>query len=59
LNEEIISAVSFKIIDITGKFTLKELCAFLKTYRAFIGNEAEPMRIVTAGSFWGFWKITL
>ncbi|MDR0820065.1 MAG: DUF374 domain-containing protein [Endomicrobium sp.] len=48
LNEEIISATGVKITDMTGKFTLKELCAFFKICRVFIGNEAGPMHIATA-----------
>jgi len=59
LNEEIISGVSgqgdggvdqtsIKICDMTGKFTLKELCAFFKLCRVFVGNEAGPMHIATA-----------
>ncbi|MDR2426311.1 MAG: DUF374 domain-containing protein [Endomicrobium sp.] len=48
LNEEIISQTDAKICDLTGKLTLKELCAFLKLCRVFVGNEAGPMHIATA-----------
>lgn len=48
LNGKIIATSSVKIIDMTGKFTLKELCAFLKICRVFVGNEAGPMHIATA-----------
>ncbi|MDR3195197.1 MAG: DUF374 domain-containing protein [Endomicrobium sp.] len=48
LNEEIISAAGVKITDMTGKFALKELCAFLKMCKVFVGNEAGPMHIATA-----------
>lgn len=49
LNEEIISfAKDANIFDMTGKFTLKELCAFLKLCRLFIGNEAGPIHIAAA-----------
>lgn len=48
LNEEIIEDAGVKICDMTGKFTLKELCAFLKMCRVFVGNEAGPMHIATA-----------
>lgn len=48
LNEEIIADAGTEICDMTGKFTLKELCAFFKMCRAFVGNEAGPMHIATA-----------
>ena len=48
LNEEIIHDAGIKICDMTGKFTLKELCAFLKLCKVFVGNEAGPMHIATA-----------
>ena len=48
LNEEIIADAEVKIFDMTGKFTLKELCAFFKICRAFVANEAGPMHIATA-----------
>ncbi|MCL2484943.1 MAG: lipopolysaccharide heptosyltransferase II [Endomicrobia bacterium] len=48
LNDEIISEAQVKITDMTGKFTLKELCAFFKICRVFVGNEAGPMHIATA-----------
>ncbi|MCL2798748.1 MAG: lipopolysaccharide heptosyltransferase II [Endomicrobia bacterium] len=48
LNEEIIADSGVKITDMTGKFTLKELCAFFKMCRVFVGNEAGPMHIATA-----------
>ena len=48
LNKEIIVGASIKIVDMTGKFTLKELCAFLKMCKVFVGNEAGPMHIATA-----------
>jgi lipopolysaccharide heptosyltransferase II len=48
LNEEIISESGVYIIDMTGKFTLKELCAFLQMCKVFVGNEAGPMHIATA-----------
>ncbi|MCL2335460.1 MAG: DUF374 domain-containing protein [Endomicrobia bacterium] len=48
LNEEIVAAAGVKICDMTGKFTLKELCAFFKLCRVFVGNEAGPMHIATA-----------
>jgi lipopolysaccharide heptosyltransferase II len=48
LNEEIISESGVHIIDMTGKFTLKELCAFLQMCKVFVGNEAGPMHIATA-----------
>lgn len=48
LNEEIISESGIHIIDMTGKFTLKELCAFLQMCKVFVGNEAGPMHIATA-----------
>jgi lipopolysaccharide heptosyltransferase II len=48
LNEEIISESSMHITNMTGKFTLKELCAFLKMCKVFVGNEAGPIHIATA-----------
>jgi ADP-heptose:LPS heptosyltransferase len=48
LNEEIILDANVKITDMTGKFTLKELCAFLQMCKVFVGNEAGPMHIATA-----------
>jgi lipopolysaccharide heptosyltransferase II len=48
LNEEIILKAGVKISDMTGKFTLKELCVFLKICKVFVGNEAGPMHIATA-----------
>jgi len=48
LNEEIISQAGVKICDLTGKLTLKELCAFFKLCKVFVGNEAGPMHIATA-----------
>lgn len=48
LNEEIASLAGVKIHDMTGKLTLKELCAFFKICRVFAGNEAGPMHIATA-----------
>ena len=48
LNEEIVSLSGVKIHDLTGKLTLKELCAFFKMCRVFTGNEAGPMHIATA-----------
>jgi lipopolysaccharide heptosyltransferase II len=47
LSEEIISEAGVHITDMTGKFTLKELCAFLKMCKVFIGNEAGPIHIAT------------
>ncbi|MDR1523496.1 MAG: DUF374 domain-containing protein [Endomicrobium sp.] len=48
LNEEIIRDSGINIVDMTGKFTLKELCAFLLMCKIFVGNEAGPMHIATA-----------
>ncbi|MDR1695513.1 MAG: lipopolysaccharide heptosyltransferase II [Endomicrobium sp.] len=48
LNEEITADAGVKITDMTGKFTLKELCAFFKICKVFVGNEAGPMHIATA-----------
>jgi lipopolysaccharide heptosyltransferase II len=48
LNEEIISESGAHITDMAGKFTLKELCAFLQMCKVFVGNEAGPMHIATA-----------
>ncbi|MDR2645226.1 MAG: DUF374 domain-containing protein [Endomicrobium sp.] len=48
LNEEIISGSGVHITDMTGKFTLKELCAFLQMCKVFVGNESGPMHIATA-----------
>jgi ADP-heptose:LPS heptosyltransferase len=48
LNEEIVSQAGVKICDLTGKLTLKELCAFFKLCKVFAGNEAGPMHIATA-----------
>jgi lipopolysaccharide heptosyltransferase II len=48
LNEEIIYESGIHIIDMTGRFTLKELCAFLQICKVFVGNEAGPMHIATA-----------
>ncbi|MCL1972798.1 MAG: DUF374 domain-containing protein [Endomicrobia bacterium] len=48
LNEEITSQTGVNICDLTGKLTLKELCAFFKLCRVFVGNEAGPMHIATA-----------
>ena len=45
LNEEIISRVSGKVLDLTGKLTLKELAALLKRADVFVANEAGPMHI--------------
>jgi lipopolysaccharide heptosyltransferase II len=47
LSEKIIIDSGVKIVNMTGKFTLKELCAFLKMCRVFVGNEAGPMHIAT------------
>ena len=48
LSEEIVKESGVKIVDMTGKFTLKELCAFLLMCKIFIGNEAGPIHIATA-----------
>jgi ADP-heptose:LPS heptosyltransferase len=49
LNEELISlAKDTEICDMTAQFNLKELCAFFKLCKLFIGNEAGPMHIATA-----------
>jgi heptosyltransferase-1 len=48
INEEIVSESNVNITDMTGKFTLKELCAFLKMCKVFVGNEAGPIHIATA-----------
>jgi lipopolysaccharide heptosyltransferase II len=48
LNEEIFSESSIHMTDMTGKFTLRELCAFLQICKVFVGNEAGPMHIATA-----------
>jgi ADP-heptose:LPS heptosyltransferase len=48
LNEEIISQAGITICDLSGKLTLKELCAFFKLCRVFVANEAGPMHIATA-----------
>jgi heptosyltransferase-1 len=47
LSETIIENAGVKIIDMTDKFTLKELCAFLKICKVFVGNESGPMHIAT------------
>ncbi|MDR3281571.1 MAG: DUF374 domain-containing protein [Endomicrobium sp.] len=48
LSKEIIDNSQVKIIDMSGEFTLKELCAFLKMCKVFVGNEAGPIHIATA-----------
>ncbi|MDR2396035.1 MAG: DUF374 domain-containing protein [Endomicrobium sp.] len=48
LNEEIILDANVKITDMTGKFTLKELCAFLQMCKVFVGNDSGPIYIATA-----------
>jgi lipopolysaccharide heptosyltransferase II len=48
LSKEILDNSQVKIIDMTGKFTLKELFAFLKMCKVFVGNEAGPIHIATA-----------
>ncbi|MDR3274778.1 MAG: DUF374 domain-containing protein [Endomicrobium sp.] len=48
LSEKIIADAGVQISDMTGKFTLKELCAFIKICKIFVGNEAGPMHIATA-----------
>jgi lipopolysaccharide heptosyltransferase II len=48
LSEEIITHTNVKIIDMSRKFTLKDLCAFLKICKVFVGNEAGPIHIATA-----------
>jgi lipopolysaccharide heptosyltransferase II len=48
LSKEILDNSQVKIIDMAGKFTLKELCAFLKMCKVFVGNESGPMHIATA-----------
>ncbi|AKL97923.1 glycosyltransferase family 9 protein [Endomicrobium proavitum] len=48
LSEDILSSSKVKITDMTGEFTLKELCAFFKLCKVFVGNEAGPMHIATA-----------
>ncbi|MDR1401098.1 MAG: lipopolysaccharide heptosyltransferase II [Endomicrobium sp.] len=48
LNEKIITDSSVKITNMAGKFTLKELCAFLMICKVFVGNEAGPVHIATA-----------
>ncbi|MDR1122880.1 MAG: lipopolysaccharide heptosyltransferase II [Endomicrobium sp.] len=48
INKEIISESGVYITDMIGKFTLKELCAFLQICKTFVGNEAGPMHIATA-----------
>ena len=49
LNEEIISqSKTKKIVDLTGKFNLKELISFFKICSVFVANEAGPMHIATA-----------
>jgi lipopolysaccharide heptosyltransferase II len=48
LNEAIIADAGINVINMAGKFTLKELCSFLKICKVFVGNEAGPMHIATA-----------
>jgi ADP-heptose:LPS heptosyltransferase len=48
LNDEILSLADAEICDMTGQFSLKELCAFLKICALLVGNEAGPMHIATA-----------
>jgi ADP-heptose:LPS heptosyltransferase len=49
LNEEILSyAGNVKIFDMSGKFSLKELCAFFSLCKVFVGNEAGPAHIANA-----------
>jgi lipopolysaccharide heptosyltransferase II len=49
LDQEIISESNVSnIINLTGKLTLKEVCAFFTLCRLFIGNEAGPMHIASA-----------
>jgi ADP-heptose:LPS heptosyltransferase/lysophospholipid acyltransferase (LPLAT)-like uncharacterized protein len=45
INKEVIKNVGVDMID---KFSLKELCAFLKICKVFIGNESGPIHIATA-----------
>ncbi|MDR2676599.1 MAG: DUF374 domain-containing protein [Endomicrobium sp.] len=47
LSRKIVINSGVKVVDMTGKFTLKELCAFLKMCKVFIGNEAGPIHIAT------------
>jgi lipopolysaccharide heptosyltransferase II len=48
LSEEIVRDSGVNVIDMSGKFTLKELCAFLLMCKIFVGNEAGPMHMATA-----------
>lgn len=48
LNEEIIANSTADILDLTGKLTLKQLCAAFKICKLFIANEAGPAHIATA-----------
>lgn len=48
LNEEVLEYSGCSVYDLTGQLTLKELCAFLKTVKVFVANEAGPMHIATA-----------
>jgi len=48
LNEEVLAYSNNTVYDLTGKLTIKELCAFLKMVKVFVANEAGPMHIATA-----------
>ncbi|MCX5782177.1 MAG: lipopolysaccharide heptosyltransferase II [Elusimicrobia bacterium] len=48
LNEEIISNVKGKVLDLTDQLNLKELAALLSKVNIFVANEAGPMHIANA-----------
>ncbi len=48
LNEEILSIARSKAADLTGRLSLRALCAFYRRARAFVGNEAGPMHLAVA-----------
>jgi lipopolysaccharide heptosyltransferase II len=48
INKKIIIESGFSIINMINKFSLSELCAFLKICKVFIGNDSGPMHIASA-----------
>jgi lipopolysaccharide heptosyltransferase II len=48
INKKVIMESGFSIINMINKFSLNELCAFLKVCKVFVGNDSGPIHIASA-----------
>jgi len=46
--DKVLKNMKNKAYDLSGKFTLKQLCVLLKSSKMFVGNEAGPMHLACA-----------